>query len=116
MINKKNKGLRIRKKCIVQLEKLGYLIDTVEKTGRFVKQKDMFGLFDIVAIKDGEVFFIQITTNQPHVHHEYLTFVQEHKLIKSNIQQWVWYDHKNWKIWQYYITGYKRVENRVLCR
>ena len=41
--NPRAKGNRIRLLVIRKLESDGWLVDIVEKTGRFVKVKDLFG-------------------------------------------------------------------------
>ena len=43
-INLKNKGNRTINKAILYLETLGYRVANVEKTGKFERTKDLFGL------------------------------------------------------------------------
>mgnify|MGYP001562519195 CR=1 FL=1 len=93
------KGNRIRRKCIEYLEKTGWLVDVVEKTGKFVKVKDLFGLFDLIAIKEGAVIFIQVTSNTPHNHHKLKEFRKKHSIF---IEQFVWKDRKGFDIYLYY--------------
>ena len=79
----------------------GFLVDTVEKTGRFHKQKDLFGLFDIFCIKKGSAVLIQITSNRPHPHKPYQDFSKNYHNNGIEIQQWVYYDRKGWRIFEY---------------
>ena len=106
MVNTRAKGSRIRLKCIKELEANGYLVGIVERTGKFIKIKDLFGLFDLCAIGYGQVRFIQVTCNKPHPHKPYTDFSD--KYVASNpsivVEQHVWYDkgkEKGWKKWLY---------------
>ena len=83
------------------LEGEHFIHDKVEKTGKFVKQKDLFGLFDLIALhRFGHVYFIQVTCNRPHSHKKFLKFEETYGK-KSRIIQAVWYDRKGWKIFEY---------------
>lgn len=60
------KGARTVRLARDWLYTLGYLTETVEKTGRYVKQKDLFGLYDLIGLHSKQgVLFIQVKTNQP---------------------------------------------------
>jgi len=101
------KGNRVQRKAIQQLEIEGYLVDKVEVGGKFAKSKDLFGLFDLVALhKNTKPSFIQVTCNRPHTHKKYLCFSLEYPMV--NIIQMVWYDRKGWKIFNY-DNGTKKV-------
>lgn len=45
------------------LESKGYICANLEKTGKFVKEKDLFNLWDYLAIKGKTHIFIQFKTN-----------------------------------------------------
>lgn len=60
----KAKGYRTIAKAREYLESKGYISSSLEKTGRFVKEKDLFGLWDFLFIKDTEHLFIQFKTNK----------------------------------------------------
>jgi hypothetical protein len=100
-LSSKDKGWKNRKKIIDFFECNGYSVDVVEKTNRFASPKDMYGLFDIICIKDKEVIFVQVSTNTPHSHHLLCDFSKKHA---SNIL----------KIEQYTIKDKKRNEVRVV--
>lgn len=91
-----------------------YLVDVVEKTGKFCKQKDLFGLFDIIAIGNGFVFFIQITCGRPHTHKGYKKFAEE--FGESNIctEQWVYKGNKKFDLYLYQSNGDIRKEGVVV--
>ena len=59
------KGLRTVRKTRDYLHEHGFITDTVEKTSKFSKVKDLFGLFDLIAIKMNEILFVQCKTNRP---------------------------------------------------
>ena len=100
--NNKIKGWRSRRLCISLLREEGWRVDVVEKTGKFIKVKDMFSLFDIVAIKD-EVMFVQVTTNKPHTHTDFAKFKKNYPFIM--IRQYVHIDRKGFKIYEYKEDG-----------
>jgi len=60
MINKRWKMSTTNKKARKWLTREGFLIYTVPHS-RF--SKDAFGIADMIAIKDGEIFLVQIRTN-----------------------------------------------------
>lgn len=103
-MNTRNKGNRNQLKVIKHFDQLGWLVDKVEVGGKFAKSKDLFGLFDLVAIKDGIVKFIQVTTNRPHTHKKYQSFCDT---WSHGCEQWVWYDRQGWKLF-YYFPHLKR--------
>lgn len=92
MSNASNKGNRNVNKVRSLFYQMEYLIDTCEKKGRYLKQKDLFGAFDLVALHLIEKpCFIQVSSNVPHTHKKYLEFaktVSKHQIIC----QLTWYD------------------------
>ena len=100
------KGLRNQRKVIKELQDRGFLVDKVEKTGRFCKEKDLFGLFDLIAIYPGRcASLIQVTTNRPHTHKKYQEFAKT--FPRQSIEQWVYYDRKGFVIFVYNDDGTK---------
>lgn len=97
----KAKGNRTRYKCIEYYEDLGYQVETVEKTHRFAKIKDLFGLFDLLAIKDREVLFIQVKTNTPATQKPFKNWAQAHCSKSIRCICWTWYDRKGPRIQEY---------------
>ena len=100
-MNTRKKGNRNQLKAIKLLEKCGFLVSKVEQRGRFVKEKDLFGLFDICCINNDEVRFVQITSNRPHSHKKFMAFSKKYQPVSVVYQQWVWYDRCGWKIFDY---------------
>jgi len=112
-MNAKVKGNRVQLKCIKLLESEGYLVGKVEQHGKFVKEKDLFGLFDLIAIKEYDIMFVQVTCNKPHSHKKYLEFSKKYPQVgRSCYFQMVHYDRKGWKVFNY-VKGKKYlVDNR----
>ena len=108
MVSNRAKGNRNQLKAIRFMEEKGFLVDKVEKTGKFAKVKDLFGLFDFVAIEKGKVCFVQVTTNTPHTHKKYQSFADQYELTTL---QFVWFDRKGWKIFSYHKNKKKYVED-----
>ena len=116
MVNPRQKGYRTQCKAIAALEEQGFLVGVVERTGRFIKVKDLFGLYDLIAIKKGECHFVQVTSNRPHSHKEYQEFSKVYHNNGIQYWQWVHYDRKGWVKFRY-IQGAKiqydeRIHNR----
>ena len=75
----RQKGNRSVAKCTSILTSLGYRVENVENTRRFAKQRDLFNLYDLIAIhKENPPCLIQITSNRPHVHKLYLEFAGDY--------------------------------------
>lgn len=104
-MNSRTKGNRNQRKAIEYYESMGYKVSKAEQGGKFNKEKDLFGLFDLVAFKASCVHFIQVTTNRPHTHGDYIEFAKEHCYTNIHVVQMVWYDRKGWKIWDYKKSG-----------
>ena len=103
----RQKGNRNRRACITLLEKAGWLVDVVEKTGRFVKVKDLFSLFDLIGLKaPGKVLLVQVASNEPHSHSKLQAFKMCYPGI--DVRQYVWHDRKGW-VRYFYETNGKRV-------
>lgn len=84
-MSSRQKGGRSRRKVQRYLEKLGYLVSNVEKSGsRYLKERDLFALsqdgefsdkgFDLIALGDGNVVFVQVKSNKPAVKSFYESF------------------------------------------
>ena len=84
----RQKGYVSVRKAIEHYEKEGYLIDSIEKTGRFRKYKDLYSRwfeeqgytagFDLLAIHPSRrPILIQVTTTTPKVHKPFTVFAKE---------------------------------------
>jgi len=110
------KGNRNVNKCVKLLSAEGYYVDKVEKTGRFIKVKDLFGIFDLVCLKrvgdDTKIMFVQVTSNVPHTHKNFVDFAERFGSKHLIIAQYVWIDRKGFKIFNY-NNGKKLVDKGV---
>lgn len=68
-MNNRAKGKRSVNKTLQYLGKQGYITAQVEKTGRFIKDKDMFGFADIVAISSIDTLFVQVKSNKADINY-----------------------------------------------
>lgn len=103
VVKKKEKGQRTLRRCFQDFfQSDNFLVGTVEKSGLY-GEKDLFGLFDFVYIdrEFGVANFCQVTTNKPHSHKKFLEFASE---WIADIEQYVWYNRKGWRVFTY-ISG-----------
>jgi len=96
MVNTYLKGWRTVNKGKKELESKGWITDTVEKKGRYIQQKDLFGLFDLIAIKRNRTKLIQFKTNRFPILKPYKLFARDFPQFEVEI--WCWKDRKGWKI------------------
>ena len=107
------KGRRAVNKCIKRLEDIGCTVAEVERGGKFIKEKDAFGLFDLLSLhQDGGVCLIQVTSTKPHVHYHYEDFSRKFHKTGIVMQQWVWINYKGFKVFTY-KKGEKTVEKYI---
>jgi hypothetical protein len=104
------KGNKARREAIKIFEGLGFEVDVCEKTGRFIVQKDLFGIGDIICIKPNNTLIVQVTCNKPHTHGPYDLFAKKYPQFK--IIQAVKIDRKGWKYYFYGINDYT-ISNKI---
>ena len=109
VINTTIKGNRIQLKIIKQYKADGWQIGKVVNKDMNRDNTDLWGLFDLCAIRKGEVHFIQVTCNRPHTHYKYQDFANEHASKMVQIWQYVWMDRKGFKEFLYKESGVKYV-------
>jgi len=96
------KGNRVLNLAVKKLEQNFWTVSKCERTGRFIKEKDLFGLFDLVAVNGRFVVFVQVTCNRPHSHKGFVKFSADFPLWAGMFQQWVHHDRKGWVVYSYY--------------
>jgi len=124
----KTKGRRTQNKAIEYLQEQGYLVDTVEKTGRFRKYKDLYSSvcvscflsrgeddccknpdpfegFDIIGIKPDETVYVQIKTNSPATQRTFKKFAKRYAGPHLRVFCYTWYDRDGFRIQEYLPTG-----------
>lgn len=98
------KGNRYRNSLIELLERKGLNVGIVERTGRFVTPKDLYSLFDLIALSDdGEVQLIQNSSYHPHVHKTLDDFKKRYKNLV--IRQYFWKDSRHYARYTYRGDG-----------
>lgn len=108
MPNPRAKGNRSVRRAIEYYEKKGWLVDKVEKTGKWVIEKDLFNLFDLICLKRNKVTFVQVKTNRPPTQKDYIQFAQKYcgkRHSRINIEVYTWYDRKGPVVHKFYQNG-----------
>jgi len=100
MVNTRKKGQRTVLKCRRELTKQEYLTDTTEKTNKYATSKDMFGLFDVIAIKPKQTLLIQCKTNCKPNLQPYQEFINKYPQFEVEI--WNWEDFIGFTIYKLY--------------
>ena len=100
MVKTRVKGNRVRLLAIKELEKTGWQVGIVERTGRFIKDKDLFSLFDLCAIRDDQIRFVQIKSGGTGgMKHKILEFSERHPVPNVSWELWVKKNRKPFKAW-----------------
>ena len=63
-MNTYKKGKRVEAKAKKYYEKLGYEVETV-RYNPYMKQKDYFGLWDLICVGHHNIRFVQVKANKP---------------------------------------------------
>lgn len=89
----KRTGNNSRKRCVDQLLAEGWHAEVVERTGRFIKYKDLFSEigagFDVIAIKPGTTLLVQVTTNYYHPEKPYKEFAKKYPQFVVMMMKWM---------------------------
>lgn len=101
----KAKGNRNKRKCAEYYREKGWIVEDVEDNRRFAIRKDLFNLFDLLAIKSGVVVFIQVKTNRPPKQKPYKDWAKEHCNEHIRCICWTWYDYEGPRIQEYLQNG-----------
>lgn len=64
MVNTRQKGRKAELKAKKILEMAGYDVQVTANPSKWNKQQDMFGLWDLMAVKKNEIRFIQVKCNR----------------------------------------------------
>jgi hypothetical protein len=107
MVNTTSKGRRSQKNCKDILELEGWTVDYCGKQSRY--GHDLFGLFDLLALKKGQLKCVQVTTNRPHTHRAYMTFETSFgPWAEIQVEQWVWKDRIGFTVYVYKDGSYTK--------
>ncbi len=78
-----SKGNVYEKKYMDKLVSNGYIVDRairriIKRDGKFINiGSDFFGLFDLIAIKDNQILFVQVTSGNWHSKKELIDFANK---------------------------------------
>jgi hypothetical protein len=89
------KGLRTLRKCRDELEKEGWLTAKVENSSKYGK-KDLFGLFDAIAIRPNRTKLIQCKTNNKPPMRQFYKW--QELFPQFEVEVWIWKDYKGFKV------------------
>lgn len=103
--NSRAKGNRSVRRAIDYYTEKGWRVDKVEKTGKFIIEKDLFGLFDLVGIRKNQVVFIQVKTNKPATQQAYKEFSKCYGGRHLGCEVFTWYDRRGPVVQIYKNTG-----------
>ena len=96
-----------------ELEKKGYKVIRAMASGRFINGKyithynDFFSVFDLIAVKDNEVRFIQVTSGEQLSSHKSKVKANFNFTFKNIVTVEIWYFYKLKGKWQYRILYLK---------
>ena len=103
----KQKGYRTVSKGKKLLVSQGYIYTNLEKSGRFVKEKDLFGLWDALFIRGKVHLFVQFKTNASFGVRKprkwlipYIEFGRVHGSSLVRYEVWNWIDNKGFEIYK----------------
>lgn len=101
----KAKGNRNKRKCAEFYREKGWIVEDVENNSRFAIRKDLFNLFDLLAIKEGVVMFIQVKSNRPPTQKPYGKWAMINCNEHIRCICWTWYDYQGPRIQEYMGDG-----------
>lgn len=100
-MNSRAIGNKTQRELIKHLKGQGWRVSKVETGNMYSKERDAFGLFDLICINYDKLMLVQVTTNNPHVHRNFKEFSTEYDIDNVLYEQWVWYSRKGWKRFRY---------------
>ncbi len=107
--NSRAKGNRTVRRAIEFYQQRGWLVDKVEKTSKFLKNKDLYSEycdgFDLIGIRKNQTVLIQVKTNRPGKKDSYIDFAKKMAGTNLLVQMITWYDAKGFVLQKFYSTG-----------
>jgi len=99
-MNTYKKGSRVRLEARRLLEAMGYLVEITERTVKYEK-RDLFGIADLIGLKNNLVVFVQVSCNRPHTHSVFREFAKKYAGDNIHVEQWIHYDRAGFKVFKY---------------
>jgi hypothetical protein len=101
------KGNRNRRKAIDYYTSQVWLVDVVEKTGKFVVVKDLYSLFDLIGVKENKTILIQVKTNKPDKLEFFQDFANQYGGDNLLVEMIVYYDREGPTIHKFKPDAYE---------
>ena len=117
----RNKGSKNVRRCIAFLESQDWNVANIERKGRHLKEKDAYGIGDLMGVKDYRPYIqdkrfrqdriktawmlIQVTSNKPHTMKMYKEFAKSYCSDVHLLRQYVFVDRKGFKVYDYTMDG-----------
>lgn len=114
MVNNYRKGRKNKRKAKKFLKDENTKIADIENTTKYGKEKDAFGLFDLMCLTEEKVGLIQVTSNRPHVHKDFEEFKKKYSFVK--VIQMVWVDYHGFDIYKYQKDSHEKVIEEKMVR
>lgn len=91
-MNTRVKGRKNELKAKKTLEDQGYTVEVTKSPSKWQKQQDLFGLWDMMAIKADDILFIQVKTNRnaPKEFYDKVALWPCPNTVRKQV--WVYYD------------------------
>ncbi len=109
----KTKGRATVRKGKKILQKAGWIFGETERTGKFIENKDLFGVIDNIAIKNKKWKLIQFKTNSRGVQKHFKAFAKKHCLKNMTMECWNWVDYKGFEILVWNHKGQKQIYSYI---
>ena len=94
-MNTRRKGRRNEYRCKEALEADGWKVLLTPPPARFKKEQDLFGLFDMIAVKGNKIRFIQVKTNRDGTGVQWKHEAKQYSLIKASCAEiWIYTDRE----------------------
>jgi len=94
-MNTRRKGRRNEYRCKEALESDGWKVLLTPPPARFKKEQDLFGLFDMIAVKGKEIRFIQVKTNRDGTGVQWKQEAKQYSLITAScVEIWIYHDRE----------------------
>jgi len=113
VIHTRQKGYRTLQKAREHYQREGWLFEAVEKTGKYIANKDCFGLFDAILIQNGQVLFLQVKTNRKPKESDFVAFARQYGGLAIKVEAYCWYDRKGAIIIRYHTNPVETLDLRV---
>lgn len=96
MVNTRVKGRKAEKELQAMLQSAGWDVLLTDMPKSWKKEQDFFSLFDIIAVKDKYVRYIQVKCNRKPPLRDYTAWGKAHPNPYCTVEVWVRKDRQGW--------------------